>query len=110
MYVALIIFAQFLYTLSDVLKKIRMQGKPFDFALLGDWQFLAANILPIIPHVFFIYALSKYELSRATITLGVSAVFFSSIMGWYFFKEQISPLNFAGYAFAILAIVMINWK
>jgi drug/metabolite transporter (DMT)-like permease len=110
MYIALIVFAQFLYSLSDVWKKVAMAGKPFDLALFGNVGFLAANLLPIIPHLFFVYALSRYPLSRATITLGVSAVFFSSLFGWYFFKEQISGLNMVGYSFAVLAIVMINWK
>ncbi|MEI7740941.1 MAG: hypothetical protein WCJ29_00370 [bacterium] len=110
MYVAIIVFSQLLYSLSDVLKKTRMADKPFNLTLLQDWQFLAANILPIVPHIFFIYVLSRYPLSKATITLGVSAVIFSSFFGWYFFRENISALNMAGYCFAVLAIVMINWK
>ena len=110
MYVALIVFAQFLYSLSDVWKKMAMAGRPFNLTLLTNLQFVLANVLPLVPHVFFVYALSKYPLSKATVTLGVSAVLFSSFMGWWFFKEHVSALNLAGYSFAVLAIVMINWK
>jgi len=110
MYVALIIFAQFLFSLTDLWKKMILNGQKFELSLLTNPQFLAATILPVVPLVIYLYALSKYDLSRSAVTLGVAAVIFSSFLGWYFLHERMTSMNFLGYSLAIVAIILINWK
>lgn len=110
MYIALILVAQLIFSLTDLWKKVILSHTPFTWRLLINPPFLLANALPLLSVVLYLYVLAHYDLSRSAVTLGVAAVFFSSFLGIMVLHEDVSPLNLAGYLFAVAAIVMINWR
>lgn len=110
MEVFFIVIAQAFFSATDYWKKLRMAEIPFGWKLLFDPSFVASNVVAGLGFLLFMYVLSKYELSRSVVTLGVSAAFFSLIFGVFLLGERITPLNGVGYALAIAAIVLINLK
>lgn len=103
-----LIVAQGLYTFSDTLKKLIFNDKAFSFSTLTSYAFLVTLAVAAVGFIFQMYALSKMDLSRTIITMGVLAVIFSSVAGLMFLDEQLQWWNWLGVAFAASAIVLVN--
>jgi len=102
--------AQLFYTVSDTWKKVIFNASGFSLATLLRPPFIAALGLALAGFLFQMYALSRIELSRTIITLGMLAVVFSAVAGVWFLKEHLNAWNFLGVGFALLAIVLVNVK
>lgn len=105
-----VILAQLLYTLSDVWKKTILGAQGFSAATLVRPAFLAAMLVAGVGFVFQMHALSKIELSRTIVAMGMLAVLFSTLAGVVYFKEQLNHWNLIGVVLALAAIVLVNVK
>ncbi len=110
MQILLIFIAQLIYSLSDLGKKIVMNKAGFGWHLLTNWAFLLITAAAAIGFAVQMSALSRYDLSRTIILLGVFAVLISTILGVVVLHEKLSPINYLGLAFAVLAIVLVQLK
>lgn len=110
MNVALLILTQAIYSLSDLGKKVYAEKLGFGFGLLKNIPFLLVLIVPAIALALQIYVLSRYELSKTMITLGVLNVVFATLLGVGVLKEKLSLANYLGIVFAILAVILLNIK
>jgi len=109
-YVALIILVQAMYSAGDLIRKIILSGRPFDFAILKSVPLLLTFALSLVAFAIQLYVLKHLELSKTITLLGVCAVVFSAILGAVFLKEKLNAYNYAGLVFAVLAIILINIK
>jgi len=105
-----VIIAQILYTVSDTWKKVIFNAGGFSPATLFKPAFIMALLLAGIGFVFQMYALSKLELSRTIVMLGMSAVIFSTAAGVLYLKEHLNLWNMLGIVFALLAVFLVNLK
>lgn len=105
-----LLIAQLVYSLSDLGKKIILQRAGFGWNLLGDARFLAISAAAVFGFALQMFVLSRYELSKTTITLGVLAVLISAALGMLVLHERLSGLNMLGVGFAIVAIVLLQLK
>ena len=105
-----VIIAQLLYTVSDTWKKVIFNAGGFNAGTLLKPAFLMAMALAFVGFLFQMYALSKIELSRTIIILGMLAVVFSSAAGIFYLKEHLNTWNYVGIGFALAAIVLVNLK
>jgi multidrug transporter EmrE-like cation transporter len=103
-----IIIAQLLYTTSDIWKKAILNAQGFNFHTLIKPVFLLTLVIAGVGFLFQMQALSKLDLSRAIIIMGMLAVIFSVLAGALFFREQFNYLNLIGVLFALAAIILIN--
>lgn len=110
MNLVLLFFAQFIYGLSDLGKKIILQRVGFGWNLLTDIRFLVVAATAIGGFALQMFVLSRYELSKTTITLGILAVLISAALGVLVLHERLSLLNLLGVAFALAAIVLLQLK
>lgn len=110
MNIVLILITQLIYSTSDLFKKIILNKVGFGLHLLTNWKFLAVSAFAILGFAVQMLALSKYDLSRTIILLGVFAVLISTILGVVFLHEKLSPINYLGLAFAVVAIVLVQLK
>ena len=108
-YLALIA-AQLLYTLSDTWKKAIFSAQGFSASTMIKPMFIGAMILAGVGFVSQMYALSRMDLSRTIVAMGMLAVIFSTIAGVVFFKESINVWNGLGLVLALLAIFLVNIK
>lgn len=105
-----IVIAQFLYTLSDTWKKVIFNDQGFSLRTLLHPVFLLTLTIALVGFLFQMYALSRMELSRTIVLMGMLAVIFSTAAGVLYLKEQINAWNIAGIVLALIAIVLINVK
>lgn len=105
-----VVIAQLLYTISDTWKKAIFNAQGFSFATLIKPAFILTMVVAFVGFLFQMYALSKIELWRTIVILGMLAVIFSSAAGVLYLKEHLNAWNFVGLAFALLAIVLVNLK
>ena len=108
-YLALIA-AQLLYTLSDTWKKAIFGTEGFSAGTFIKPVFIGAMLLAGIGFVSQMYALSRMDLSRTIVVMGMLAVLFSTAAGIIFFKETINLWNVIGLVLALAAIVLVNIK
>lgn len=83
----------------------------------GQWKYLntiiAGSILGLLnwSSIFFMLkGFNQMEVSVFVPLLNVSVVSLSTLIGFFFFKEKISKINFAGILLAIFAIVLIAYR
>lgn len=103
-----VVIAQFLYTASDTWKKVIFNDQGFSVRTLLHPLFLFTLAIALVGFLFQMYALSKIELSRTIVLMGMLAVIFSTATGVLYLKEQINVWNVAGIVLALVAIVLIN--
>lgn len=105
-----IFFAQVFYTLADSLQKYVLKGQGFSVRTLVSVKFLLTLIPAGIGFIILMYALSKLEISRTIILLGVFGVILAAASGVIFFHDKLSWVNYIGIALAIASIILVNWK
>ncbi|HCC22261.1 hypothetical protein A2480_02835 [Candidatus Uhrbacteria bacterium RIFOXYC2_FULL_47_19] len=105
-----VVLAQFLYTLSDVWKKSIFGEQGFSIGTFVRPAFLLALIVAAAGFAFQMHALSKLDLSRTIVMMGLLAIIFSSTAGVIFFREHLNIWNVIGLALACAAIVLVNVK
>jgi multidrug transporter EmrE-like cation transporter len=110
MYVLVVLVAQVFYTLADILQKKVLGGQGFSVHTLLSVGFLATLLVSGTGFVFQMLALSKMELSRTIILLGVFGAVMAAAAGMLVFHDKLSIKNWIGVAFAIIAIVLVRSK
>lgn len=110
MNLVLLFLAQLVYSLSDLGKKIVLQKVGFGWQLVGNIPFLAISAAAVFGFALQMFVLSRYELSKTTITLGVLAVLISALLGVLVLHERLTPQNILGVLFAVAAIVLLQLK
>ncbi|MEK7546186.1 MAG: EamA family transporter [Patescibacteria group bacterium] len=108
--IAAIFFAQLFYTVADTGQKFVLKGKGFSWQTLLSWKFLLTLVPAGLGFVLLMYGLSKMELSKTIILLGVFGVLLAAISGVYFFQDHLTWKNYLGMAFAVAAIILVSWK
>ncbi len=108
MNVVLLIVTQAIYSISDLIKKEYAERIGVSFELFKSAPFLFALIIPAIGLGLQVYVLSRYELSKTMITLGVLNIVFATTLGAVLLKERLTMLNYLGVFAAVLAIILLN--
>lgn len=105
-----VVAAQLLYTMSDTWKKVIFNDKGFSLKILIHPIFLMTMAVALVGFLFQMYALSKIELSKTIVFMGMLAVVFSTVAGVLYLKEQLNTWNAIGIFLALVAIVLVNVK
>lgn len=105
-----VVIAQALYSASDAWKKTLLNDGGFNAHTLFKPAFIAAMAVSVVAFLFQMHALSKLDLSRTIITMGLLAVLFSVAIGVFRFHERFTPLNLLGVVFACVAIVLVHLR
>ncbi|MAG11535.1 MAG: hypothetical protein CMI52_01875 [Parcubacteria group bacterium] len=110
MNVLLLFIVQATYSLSDLGKKVYVEKIGWDWALLKSLPFIVIMAVPFFALALQVYVLSRYELSKTMITLGVLNIAFATGLGVMVLKEKLTTLNYVGVVCAVLAVVLLNIK
>jgi len=111
---ALFILLMLIWTAAQVLLKTGMNelaGRKVDFRFfnlaLTSWPVLAGLILSAARFFFWLVILSRFDLSYSYLlaSLTFALVLIASAV---FFKEEISPLRWAGAALIILGVFLVS--
>ncbi len=105
-----IFLAQVFYTGADTLQKFVLKGRGFSWQTLLSVKFLLTLIPAGIGFVFLMYGLSKMDISKTIILLGVFGVVLAALSGLYFFGDRLNWWNWVGIGLAIASIILVNWK
>ena len=110
MNVVLLFIVQATYSLSDLGKKMYVEKIGWDWALLKSLPFIIVMVVPFIALALQVYVLSRYELSKTMIMLGVLNIVFATGLGVMVLKEKLTTLNYIGIVCAVLAVILLNIK
>lgn len=105
-----VVVAQLLYTISDTWKKVVFNDAGFSVKTLTSPVFAMTLLIALAGFLVQLYALSRLELSKTIVLLGMTAVVFSSLAGVFYLKEHLNVWNWAGVGLALAAIVLVSIK
>lgn len=108
--VLLLFVVQSIYSLTDLGKKFILNKSGYGLHLITNWKFVLITVSAVVGFALHMFVLSRYDLSKTTIVIGVLAVVISSTLGIMVLKEHLSPINYLGLAFAVLAIILVQIK
>lgn len=106
----ILFLAQLSFTVGDTWKKLILNASGFSAATLVKPAFLATVVLYVMGFLFATYTMSKIDMSRTIMTMGMMAVIFSAVAGALVLKEHFSPINLVGVGCAVVAIILFNWR
>ena len=106
-YIALVV-AQLIYTSADLWRKTIFNAQQFSLSTLTKPLFLLTVVVTLAAFVIQMYALSKIDLSRMAVVLGMLAVIFSVGAGVIVLKESFNVWNLLGVFCAMAAIFLIH--
>ena len=69
-----------------------------------------ATIFIFLGYTLFMYLIKNNDISRMMIYKNVLGILFISLIGYYYFKEQLTLTNIIGIALMCLGIYMISIK
>lgn len=107
---AAVLLAQAFFVASATMQKFTLNERGFSFATLVSPKLLVSLLPAAAGFALLMYGLSKGDLSRTIILLGVSGAAFSAVAGMHFFNDQLQWWNWLGVGLAVLAIALVNWK
>lgn len=110
MNVILLIITQAIYSVSDLIKKEYAEKIGMHFGLFKSVPFVLSLVLTGVALGIQVYVLSRYELSKTMITLGVLNILFATTLGAWVLKEKLSFTNMLGVVCAVAAVILLNVK
>ena len=105
-----ILIAQILYTIADVFQKKVLGTGGFNIRTLASPAFLVTFLISGSGFFFQMFALSKMDLSRTIILLGVFGVVMAAAAGILVFHDKFAWYNYLGVVLAVAAIVLVRIK
>lgn len=104
--ISLFMFAAFLGTIAMLFNYITNKKKP-------NIQSVIAGIVLGVPNYFSIYCLVKalktYDGSVVYPIVNLSILIMASVFGYFYFKEQLRPINWLGVVLAVLCILLTSF-
>jgi glucose uptake protein GlcU len=82
-----------------------------EYSLKGGWMWLGAILGYVIANSFWLIAIRNGSgLARGANIFSVSTAVVASIIGLYFYKEQLSTGQMTGVVLGIISLVLIFWE
>ena len=75
-----------------------------------DKNIIIASLTLFMGYALFIYLVQNNDISRITIYGNICGILFISLIGYYYFKEQLTPTNIIGIALMCLGIYLLSIK
>ncbi len=110
MYPLLLLAAQAFYSVSDLLKKEIFRELPFSLSLLANPKFVGVTLIAFFGFLLQMYVLSRFDLSRTAVFLGIFALILTPLLGVLVLQEKLSLLNWLGIGLAVVAVALVNAK
>ena len=102
-----IIVTQLLFTVSDLVARAHMRGRPFTFAtFLAGW-FLVYFLIRQVAMFGQLYVFTAMPVGRTMALFGATSIVIVNILGVLFLQEVLSTRAYIGVGLAVLAFVAL---
>ena len=82
-----------------------------EYSLKGGWFWLLAMLSYIIANTFWLYSIRHGSgLARGASIFAISTAILATIVGVYFYHEQLKTIQIAGIFTGIISLVLIFWE
>jgi multidrug transporter EmrE-like cation transporter len=103
----IIIGAQLLFSISDVIGARAMKAQGFTPAAFFTWWFLTYTVIRQIAVFGQLYIYSAMELGRTVALFGAGSIIIGNVMGFLLFKEVMNLPTYVGVTLAICAFLAL---
>lgn len=101
LFLALVIIVSFLEVAGDILfKEWTIQNK--------SYLLLAGVLVYALATTFWAFSLKYQDLSKAVVVFGVLTILIGVLVGVFYYKESLTPLNIAGIGFGLASILLLE--
>jgi multidrug transporter EmrE-like cation transporter len=103
----IIIGAQLLFSISDVIGARAMKAHGFTAASFFTWWFLAYTVIRQIAVFGQLYIYANMDLGRSVALFGAGSIIIGNVMGFLLFKETMTLPVYVGVSLAICAFLAL---
>ena len=103
----IIIGAQLLFTVSDLLARAHMPEKGFVIGSFISVWFLSYLALKVIAMFGQLYVFTAIELGKSIALFGAMAIILANVLGFLVLQETLSPQAYIGVTLSILAFLVL---
>jgi multidrug transporter EmrE-like cation transporter len=103
----IIIGAQALFSISDVMGRMAMKSQGFTLASFFTWWFLIYTVIRQIAVFGQLYIYSTMELGRTVALFGAGSIIIGNLIGFLYLKETMSLPVYVGVSLAICAFLAL---
>lgn len=103
----IIIGAQLLFSISDVIGAKAMKAQGFTAASFFTWWFFAYTVIRQVAVFGQLYIYANMELGRTVALFGAGSIIIGNVMGFLLFKETMTLPVYVGVSLAICAFLAL---
>ena len=103
----IIIGAQLLFSISDVIGAKAMKAQGFTAASFFTWWFFTYTVIRQIAVFGQLYIYANMELGRTVALFGAGSIIIGNVMGFLLFKESMTLPVYVGVSLAICAFLAL---
>lgn len=82
-----------------------------EYSLKGGWLWFGAILCYVIANSFWLYSIKHGAgLARGATIFSVSTAVIATIIGVYFYKEELGTMQLTGIGLGIVALALIFWE
>lgn len=104
------IMGQLVFSIADILGRANLRGKPFALETMeGKWlvPWLACHFFGMAVQV---YLFTTVPLGRAIGLMALVSLVLSNLFGYMLLKEVLTPVQYLGLGFGVMALVCLSWN
>jgi multidrug transporter EmrE-like cation transporter len=105
--IIVIVGAQLLFTVSDLLGRSYMPKQGFALASFLSGWFLVYFLIRIVAMFGQLYAFTAIDLGKTMALFGAVSIILANLLGFLVLKEVLSPGAYVGITLAIVAFVVL---
>lgn len=103
----IIIGAQLLFSISDLMGRSAMKAQGFKLASFFTWWFLIYTVIRQIAVFGQLYVYSEMKLGRTVALFGAGSIIVGNLMGYFLLKETLTVPVYIGVSLAICAFLAL---
>lgn len=108
--IVIIFVSQILFAIGSLLARSYTRDRPFTVHyVLAGW-FIVYLLIRLFATLAELFVLTRVNLGQTVALAGVCGLVTANLFGVLFLREVLTPLNYLGIAFAVVAIVLLSHK
>jgi len=108
--ILIILGSQTLFAISSLIARSATKDQTFTARYVLTSWFITFILIRLVATLLELYVLTRVNLGQTVALAGVCGLITANLIGVVFLKEVLTPLNYLGIGFAIIAILLLSHK
>lgn len=93
---------------GDTLVRRHFKMADFRITKLISWWFIGYLMMKLTAIGIWVFLVSQYQIGRLVAMYGISSLLLNNVVGLFFLKEVLKPVQYVGLALAVIALALLS--